>query len=78
MDESYRLLIKDLKYHAQTLRTQATYARNSTRKKHGDSAFADRCHTLAEAHDQAANIYALMAEKVESNLRDAEGERAGD
>ena len=69
MEDQHEFLIKDLRYRAHTLRREATHARSSTVKTKGQSGFADRCHTLAETHDEAAMVYEKMADVILANLQ---------
>jgi hypothetical protein len=71
MGEHRQSLILDLKHRARKLRSEAHRARTSTVKQRGETEFATRCHTLAEAHDYAAEVYEDMASEVERNPPEA-------
>ena len=68
MDDMYRLLLVDLGSKASALRAKAKHARSATAKRYGDSPFADRCHTLADAHERAAAVYEQIQDEVRQNL----------
>ena len=76
MGEQYRLLLDDLKSAAAERFTLAGQARNSTRKERTDTEFADRCHTLAEAHHAAGLAYEKILAEVSANLAKRKKERS--